>query len=391
MPMKQKILKNLKFVLVGLGLLAIVIFFGYKRYQMMDKAEYSVNFDSVYSYNIGNNRKHSKLFNKDGKPFFWFGYMPQSSGGAPRSYAFHPEYTYDTWDIPARVELLLYSSTDDQFYELKTDLPYEQIKAMFKETVPQIMYADKYFPLKTGRRYEHLVFWFAPKGKIYLYISGYEARLIGIYQATPIDYDWWQDTLEDATYPPEIEALQRGERCYQTYATKGTDICYEIADRETSARNYKLGKEYKDFQEKAHLYYNEGFFDPVQVHFKLTGRNAKLLAYQAKLLNAEEFIIHKPEEHTEPFKSIPVVFVLRFVIDDKPYELFLNLSGDMFGIGGSDRSSEYYQYWQDNFDMSKPVEIEIELVDDESLNVWFKQGDKKLLSEVAYVEELDVF
>lgn len=139
------------------------------------------------------------------------------------------------------------------------------------------------------------------------------------------------------------------------------------------------------------MYYNEGFFNPVQVHFKLTGRNAKLLAYRTNLLNGEEFVIHKPEEHTEPFKSIPVVFVLRFAIDDKPYELLLNLSGDMFGTGGSDRSSEYYQYWQDNFDMSKPVEIEVELVNDESLNIWFKQGDKKLLSEVAYVEEFDKF
>lgn len=383
--MKQKILKNLKFLLAGLGLLAIIIFFGYKRYQMMDKAEYSVHFTPIYSYNIGNNRKHSKLFNKDGKPFFWFGYMPQVVGGEPSTFLtdFH---NYDTWDIPARVELLLYSSTDDQFYELKTDLPYERIKVAFKETIPQIMKADRFSPLVIDRRYEHLVFLLAPKGKIYIYISGYEARLIGAYQATPVDYDWWQDELESATYPPKIEALKRGEHRYELIGGGWV----EIPDRETYAKNYKLEEEYKDFQEKAHLYYNEGFFDPVQVYFKLTGRNAKLLVYQARLLNAEKFVIHKPEEHTEPFKSIPVVFEMRFVIDEKPYHLLLNLSGDMYEWGGSDRSSEYYQYWQDNFDLSKPVEIEVELVNDELLKVWFKQGDKKLLSEVAYVEEFDI-
>lgn len=374
------------FVLI-LGLLIIIGISIYKRYQMIGKAEYSVNIHVIRGYDIGNNRTHSRLLNKDGEPFFWFRYMEQGGNGAPDSFAMKSSRTFDAWDIPAGVELVLYSLTDDQFYELKTQLPHQVLKEAFDEKISQVMWADKYVPLATGRRYKDLVFLLAPKGKVYVYVSGYEARLIGAYQAKPIDYDWWQDELENASYPPLIEALERGERCYQTYSVMDTDICYEILDRETAVKDYHADPYFIEEMQKISLYYDEGFFDPVEVYFKFGGRNAKLLAYQTRLLNGERFAIHKPETQTEPFHALPVTFSLLFSIEDKPYKYVLNLSGHVRGGGAYDKSAEYYQYWKDNFDLSKPIEIEVELVDEDSLNIWYKQGDKKLLSEVAYVEE----
>lgn len=371
-----------------LGLLTIIGMSIYKRYQTIGKAEYSVGVNTIRGNDVQTNF-NSHLIGKDGQPIFWFNYIGSGgSGVVDASIDWDSvQRTEGTWEIPAGFKLMWLSMYEGQgqgqFFELEGQLPYTEIKESFDEKIFKLFYNSEHRALSNDRNYEHLVFLIAPKGKVYVYVSGYEAKLLGIYQGKPIDYDWWQWKLDTATNKEEYQALKQGEHSYKTIG--GTHI--DIDDREAFIQAFRRPEDF-EIMKQMPLYYHEGFFNPVQWTFKISGRNAKLLTYESQMLNGEVRIVHKPKEQTTPLHAIPVTLMIDFLVEDQAYRYFINLSGNESSLGGK-HSTELYQFWQDNFDTSQPVEIEVELFADDTLNVWYKQGDKKLLSEVVDVTEVD--
>lgn len=251
-------------------------------------------------------------------------------------------------EVPSKIEVMWFSTPEDQFWHGEFELPTKMLE--------QLLVNEKMLGLFLTQRtkmidkYDQIIVNVAPKGKVYIYVGGAATKLVGIYQAQPIKYDWETHIRE-------------------TWAISGKEV---ITHKEylEDVRNSN-----KDIISKIFSNYNEGYFKPVKWQIKVNGENNKLLAFVTDTLNGENInILDKPSQQI--IESIPKEIAIDLKHEDvvKRYNItFPNL----------------YEFYHKNFDPQKVVTVLIDFPNKTQCFVYFQQGDKKIEIKDIVVEELD--
>ena len=284
--------------------------------------------------------------------------------------------SYTDKKIPAKLSVMWFSLTENKFYRGSFDLPKKEIIHLFKdEKILGLFTVEK---TKTFNTYDELVVNVAPRGKVYVYARGYAAKLIAVYQAKEIEYDWKEFLLDNTILHSEVEAINTG---YYTDPL-GEKVVQHIDTRdEAVARNKKIDETSSNVEEDQkyfNLYknYDEGYFKPVHWTLKLEGPSSpQLLAYLADTLNGERTPVLK-DPLTHVITSIPKEIAFDF--KDKNEVKRLNI---IF--------PNLYQLYTKNFVASQPVQIIIGIPNADQTSVHFKQGNKEIEVEKGVrVQEL---
>lgn len=311
----------------------------------------------------------SHMIDIHGKPFFYFSEVTPA-GRYLGGYG-NIVFPMHEWEIPNKMKFLWFSIRENQFYQGEFQLPYEQLKAYFREEGLTVLNSDGRYdkPAKYERFYTTLNFFVAPKGKMIIYADGiYGTRILGQYQATPVDYDWWQWSLENASNREEYEALKRGERSYVLPSGFGTVV--DINTREQELAMY-LEREFslEDLEEHKQLY-DERFLQPVQWTLRFKGDYDKLLALGVNLFNGESYNIHTPKPMSDiQFYAVPKNITFDFVRRDEVIRYSAQLMSEQPTFNFYDR----FEQWLKHVDISQPFEVHVNLMSGNEIEVSLEQ------------------
>lgn len=379
----KKYKSRLVIVPLALVVLLLVAFLVRREYQMQYQAAYNVH--------LGAPRGH---FNDLGQGLFLdeqdniiVDIMPDSIGAHDLGRGSQAS-SWSTYPIPSKLYLLWFSLTDNQFYEGTFELPPKQelAYAFNEEKILDV------FNSRAGKmnsiNYNFIVN-LAPEGRVYLYLRGSMIKLIGSYQATPIDYDWndWntdspfeytKDIYRDADPLTDLpDPLDPTDN--RVLMTTGPKI-YQTREEVIAERRNHYHMLVSDLPNS----YNEGYFDPVQISLRLEGEHiGKMMAYEVFTLNGEiKDILENPEDNI--ITSIPTMILIDFEYDNqlKRYEFSLSNS-----LTPSASKSELYQFYQKNFESKKKVEMILSIPSEEEAFIYFQQGDKRVEFDTYYIEE----
>lgn len=292
------------------------------------------------------NGKHSVIKNEKNEIISGFGGRNATEGqlgsGVQNS-------SSDLVEIPSKLDVLWLSATENQFWQGEFELPKKELSDLIKkEKVLDL------FSLRKGNKidkYRQIVVNVAPTGKVYVYTSGQATKLIGIYQAKAIDYDW----------------KQQREETWVIRSDGGINTREEYID---------LMKDgYGNIVNEVDKNYKEDYFRPVRWQLEMKGTQP-ILAYVTKTLNGEyTHVLDKPTE--QEIRSIPTNIAVDFLLPNgkpKRLDIWLNNAFDFF--------NKYFDY-QSKF------KVIVETPDEDHTAVYFQQGDKIVEFEDIEVEELE--
>lgn len=322
----------------------IVIVAFFVRKNMNDQAHYQVYIGYPKGYISEFNNAHSVMKNEKGEAITSFGGDNATEGtlgsGVQNS-------SDAKMEVPSKMEVMWFSITENQFWRGEFELPKKELaKALNNEkilglfTVSQTDIVDKY---------DKIVVNVAPKGKVYVYLGGMSVKLIGIYQAQPITYDWLQHIDE-------------------TWAIKGVDI----PTQEQFVLSMK--NDYGSIVDEIDQHYKEGFFTPVRWKLSIKG-NKKILAFVVHTLNGEYTqFLENPKE--QEIKSIPTSFSFDVEENGKVNRYNVELKNS-------------YEFYKKHFSHDAVVNVIVDIPDPDHIFLYFKQGDKTVEYTDFIASELD--
>ena len=373
---------HLSILLITLLAALLVAFLVRREYQMQNQATYDIH--------LGAPRGH---FNDLGQGLFLdeqdniiVDIMPDSVGAHDLGRGSQAS-SWSTYPIPSKLYLLWFSLTDNQFYEGTFELPPKQelAYAFNEEKILDV------FNSRVGKmdsiNYNFTVN-LAPEGRVYLYLRGSMIKLIGSYQATPIYYDW-EDWNTNSPFEYTKDVFIEGESLLDladplSPMRKGILV--------TTGPKIHLTREEVIAERREHYRmlvpdlpnsYNKGYFDPVQISLRLEGEHVnKLVDYEVFTLNGEiRDILNHPEDNI--ITSIPTKLLVDFEYGNQLKRYDFSLSNS---LTPSASKSELYQFYQNNFDPKRKVEIVIDIPNEEEAFVYFQQGDKRVEFDTYIVE-----
>jgi predicted transcriptional regulator len=334
-------MKNKKY-LVHVLIFILMPFLSIGKNMASDKT-YGVYVD----YSPGNisefNARHSLLKNEKNEVITGFGGR-NGAGGASLGEGVQNSSSGIT-EIPSKMEVLWFSIAEDQFWHGEFELPKKELSNLIKkEKVLDL------FSMREGNKidkYRQIVVNVAPKGKVYVYAGGQAAKLVGIYQAKAVDYDYDKHALETYIGPGVNESRKEYIKSY----TKSL------------------------FEEQLYAKYNEDYFKPVRWQLAMKGTQP-ILAYVTKTLNGEyTHVLEKPTE--QEIQSIPTNIAVDFLLPNgKPKRLDIWLN-------------KAFEFFNQHFDYQSKFKIIVETPDEDHTAVYFQQGDKIVEFEDIEVEELE--
>ena len=370
-----KWLTKMKLTIVAmLVLLSIAFAWGYQEHQMQNQATYDISLGSPIGY-----------FNDLGQGHFLdeqdnvvASIMSDSTGGEDLGQGSQAS-SWQTYPIPTQLYMLWFSLSDNQFYEGTFNLPPKQELAYaFNEQKILDVFGSR--AGKMDKAYNQLTVNIAPEGKVYLYLSGRMNKLIGSYQATPIDYDWLEwNTQSPFEYTKDVyrEADPLVDLPDPLDPTNNR-ILVTTGPKIYLTREEAIAERLDDFKmlvPDQPNSYNEGYFDPVQISLRLEGENVeKLVAYSVSTINGERFdILDNSEENI--ITSIPTILLVDFEYKGvlKRYQFSLSSS-----FVPSASKSELYQFYQKNFNLKQKVEMILNIPNEDEGFVYFQQGEKRV-------------
>lgn len=314
------------------------------RENMTDQANYGVYIGYPKGYISEYNHKHSVLKNDQGDIITSFGGDNATQGQLGSGVQNSP---HTLMEVPSKMEVMWFSVMENQFWRGEFDLPKKELlHALDDEKILDL------FTTRLGHKvskYNQLIINVAPNGKVYVYLSGVPTRLIAMYQAKPIQYDWLQHVNE-------------------TWAIKGKDI-------ETQAQFItSMKKDYGSIVDTIDQNYKEDFFTVVRWKLNIQG-DKKILAYTTRTLNGEYIQIFENTVQQE-IKSIPneIVVDVEEKGKVKRYSLRLNNS---------------YDFYKEHFKNTSLLTVLIDIPDPNHAFLYFKQGDKIVEYLDFKIQEMD--
>ncbi len=206
------------------------------------------------------------------------------------------------------------------------------------------------FTSRKGRKldkYDEIIVNVAPKGKVYVYAGGFAVKLVGIYQAKAVDYDYDQHVLDT----------------------------YIRSNLHKSRHEYRKAFEKRLREEPIDTKYHEDYFKPVRWQLEMKGTQP-ILAYVTKTLNGEYIhVLEKPTE--QEIRSIPTRITMDFLLaNGKPKRLRITFN-------------KAFEFFNQHFDYRSKVKVIVEMPNDKKLHVYFQQGEKIVEFEDIRAQELD--
>ncbi|MDV2439344.1 DUF2931 family protein [Acinetobacter gerneri] len=311
---------------------------------MTEEANYGVYIGYPKGYISEFNNAHSAMKDENGEVIARFGGRNGTEGQLGYGVQNSPQ---TVMPIPAKMEVMWFSGTENQFWSGEFELPKnELVHALKDEKILDL------FTTRSGSRekkYDQIVVNVAPKGKVYVYLRGIPAKLLATYQAKPIKYDWLKHVDE-------------------TWAIKGNEI--ESQDEYVEL----MKKDYINIFDKVNQYYKEDFFTPVRWKLRIKG-DKKILAFAVKTVNGEYTqVFDDPTE--QEIKSIPTE--IAFDVEEKG-----KVSRYNFELHHS------YEFYKKNFTNTSLVYMLIDIPDPDHAFLYFKQGDKTVEFTDFVPSELD--
>ena len=310
---------------------------------MNDEAYYGVYIGYPHGYVAEYNNAHSVMKNDKDEIITSFGGKNATEGQL--GYGVQNSSNGDM-EVPSKMEVMWLSVTENQFWQGEFDLPKKELlKALNDEKILDIFSG---LEGKTEDKYSEIVVNVAPKGKVYVYLGGMSTKLIGVYQARPIEYDWLQHVND-------------------TWIIK-----YDIETRAEYILLMKKG--YADIVDQIDQNYKEDFFTPVRWKLRIKG-DKKILAFAVDTVNGEYTqVLDNPTE--QEIKSIPTE--IGFDVEEKGKVNRYNIE-----------LTNSYEFYKKNFNNNSLVYMLIDIPDPDHAFLYFKQGDKTVEFTDFTPSELD--
>lgn len=312
---------------------------------MANKAYYGVYIGYPTGYYSEYNNGHSALKNDKGEVITYFGGANVTEGELGHGVQNSGK---GKMEVPSKIEVMWLSSAENQFWHGEFDLP----KKMLGEALNNEKLLDV-FSSAVGAldpKYEQIIVNVAPKGKVYVYLGGYAVKLVGIYQAKAIDYDWSQHAEE-------------------------TWVVIDRNDIETRDEFVKGSQSKKDYLSSLiEQNYNEGYFNTAHWKLSIKGEH-KLIAYMTETINGE--LTHVLKNTTEEeVTNIPKMILFDYEYKNKVERLRFDLN-------------KPYEFYKKHFNAQQLIEIIIDLPDDDNCFLYFKQGNKIVEFEDFTAQEME--
>ncbi|MDV2439345.1 DUF2931 family protein [Acinetobacter gerneri] len=230
--------KKLRYILVlSIFVICIGVVIFLVKNNTSEKAFYGVYIGYPKGYISEFNNAHSAMKDDNGEVITRFGGDNATDGQLGYGVQNSPQ---TVMPIPAKMEVMWFSVTENQFWRGEFELPKDElVHALKDEKILDL------FTTRSGSRekkYDQIVVNVAPKGKVYVYLRGIPAKLLVTYQAQPIQYDWLQHVDE-------------------TWAIKGT----EIKSQEQFLKSVK--QDYGIIVDQIDQNYKEDFLHPYVGNF----------------------------------------------------------------------------------------------------------------------------
>ena len=370
-------------ILFGVILFIVVVIliggYGYKylqyRKDKMEKyADYGSYTNSVQGLTVEMNFEKSFLLDEQGNSFYRFG---DGSGGYSgylgRLQAIEPREA--NWKIPSKIKAQWISYEEDQFYEGEFELPRELIAQRLHDKTQGLFIGNGSEKVRLN---DKLLITFAPKGKMYVYLTGYTTKLVGNFQGKAIDYNWKQWLLDNSNDNKEIEAIKNGQ---DTFIGPG-GTTFHIKTRPETVKEMSFNKS-EEFERQKKTY-NEGYFHPVKWQLKTKGQIDKLLGVNVAMVNGEIDVLQDESEiKKHVFTSVPLMITIDFLYQGKPYRENYDFDNSRIDY------TFLYQRYIKNFNPLEKVTVSINRINADSGELLFIQGEKKLDIEGLLVTALD--
>jgi predicted transcriptional regulator len=379
--MTQKIFNKTMLITIIVVIMVVASIGGYKYFQyrkdkMENYADYGIYTNSVIGTTVKMNATTSVLLDQQGKPFYRFGDGGGGNGGMlGKLQSIEPRE--ENWQIPSKIKAHWLTYEENQFYEGEFELPRDLIAQRLHEETRGLFLGNG---SKKVNLNDTLLITFAPKGKMYVYLTGYTTKLVGNFQGKPIDYDWSQWLIENSSDEREIKAIKEGKNYYLTES----DTRLDIPSRKEVVDSINNAPEIKSGIEKQPQYYNEGFFKPVKWQLKTKGQIDKLLGVDVAMVNGETEVLQDENEiKNHVFTSVPVNITLDFVYQSKPYRENFDFDNSRFDY------NFLYQRYISKFNPLERMDILVNRISDSEGELFFMQGEKKLEIEDLSVTALE--
>lgn len=335
----------MKRILALLVLFILLIILGYLFMFKKQTAEYSVYIGWPTGYYSQYNNAHSILKNKNNETITHFGMQTAITGALGRGVK---NTGTDEMEVPSKIEVMWLSFLENQYWHGEFDLDTKLIEKELNHT--KIL---DVFNLREGLvkpAYRQLVVNVAPEGKVYIYVSGTMTKLVGVYQAKPIEYNFLQHARESWFSVHEDELTTEEDYFNKYYGNKSERI------------------------DELNSIYSKHYFDPVQWRLSIQG-DRKIIAYAVNTLNGEyQHILSETEKQI--IRSIPSEIAIDMEENNSVRRIDLKLSNT-------------YQFYNENFNTKEMVNITLDLPNPKEISIYFKQGDKMIEFNAFEAQELD--